>query len=81
MSGVILYMGYKISGESSPSYSEGCHSPGTVYRKGPAGSIVQVARIDGKIFKTMQEAEAHGLELAKECGWIGDGLHCNGACR
>jgi hypothetical protein len=47
---------------------EGCHSLGTVYRNGRAGSIVQVARIEGKIFKTMKEAEAHGLEMAKDWG-------------
>ena len=68
MGSVILYKGYKISGESSPSFMEGCHSLGTVYRNGLAGSIVEVARIEGKIFKTMTEAEAHGLELAKE--WV-----------
>ena len=68
MGGVILYKGYKISGESSPSYMERCHSLGTVYRDGLAGSIVEIARIEGKIFKTMKEAEAHGLELAKE--WV-----------
>jgi hypothetical protein len=45
---------------------EGCHSFGTVYRDGRSGSIVEVARIEGKIFKTMKEAEGHGLELAKE---------------
>jgi hypothetical protein len=32
------------------------------------GSIVQVAWIEGKIFNTMREAEAHGLDLAKE--WV-----------
>ena len=68
MGGVILYKGYKISGESTPSYSEGCHSLGTVYRNGLAGSILEVAGIEGKIFKTMREAEAHGLELARE--WV-----------
>ena len=47
---------------------EGCHSLGTGYRNGLAGSIVEVARIEGKIFKTMTEAEAHGLELAKQ--WV-----------
>jgi hypothetical protein len=44
------------------------HSLGTVYRNCLAGSIVEVARIGGKIFKTMKEAEALGLELAKE--WV-----------
>ena len=68
MGGVILYKGYKISGQSSPSYMEGCHSHGTVYRNGLGGSIVEVARIEGKIFKTMKEAEAHGLELAR--AWV-----------
>jgi hypothetical protein len=28
--------------------------------------VIEVARIKGKIFKTMKEAEAHGLELARE---------------
>ena len=68
MGGVILYKGYKISGESSQSYMEGCYSLGTVYRNALAGSIVEVPRIEGRIFKTMKEAEAHGLELAKE--WV-----------
>ena len=46
----------------------GCHSLGTVYQNGLAGSIVEVARIERRIFKTMTEAEAHGSELAKE--WV-----------
>jgi len=49
-------------------YMAGCESLGTVSRNGRAGSINEVARINGKIFKTMKEAEAHGLELAK--GWV-----------
>jgi hypothetical protein len=32
----------------------------------------KIARIEGKIFKTMKEAEAHGLELAREW-WTKDG--------
>ena len=40
---------------------------GTIYRSGLAGSIVTVARIEGKIFKTIKEAEAHGLELVRQC--------------
>ena len=35
---------------------------------GLAGSLVEVARIEGKIFRTMKEAEAHGLELARQ--WV-----------
>ena len=49
-------------------YMEGCESLGTVYRDGRSGSIIEVARIEGKIFDTMKEAEARGLELAKE--WV-----------
>lgn len=63
----ILYKGSKISGKSSPAYMEGCHSLGTIYRSGLAGSIVTVARIEGKIFKTIKKAEAHGLELVRQC--------------
>ena len=33
-----------------------------------ASSIVEVARIEGKIFKMMKDAEAHGLELARQ--WV-----------
>jgi hypothetical protein len=33
-----------------------------------AASTFEVTRIEGKIFNTMQEAEAHGLELAKQ--WV-----------
>jgi hypothetical protein len=49
-------------------YMDGCESLGTVYIDGRLGSIFEVARIKGKIFKTMEEAEAHGLELARE--WV-----------
>ena len=47
---------------------EGCESRGSVFKLARAGSIIELARIEGKIFKTMKEAEAHGLELAKE--WV-----------
>ena len=46
----------------------GWESLGTVYRNGRTGSMIEVARIDGKIFQTMKEAEDHGLELARE--WV-----------
>jgi hypothetical protein len=65
---MLEYKGFKISGSSVPTYSEGCHSRGSVCRPGRAGSIIEVARIEGKIFKTMKEAEAHGLELARQ--WV-----------
>ena len=65
---MIEYKGYKIAGESIPMYMPGCESLGIVYRNGRAISIIQVARIKGKVFPTMTEAEAHGLELARE--WV-----------
>ena len=68
MGALFLYNGYKISGGSIPSYMEGCHSLGMVYRNGRAGSIIQVARIEGRILPTMKEAEEHGLQLPKE--WV-----------
>jgi hypothetical protein len=37
---------------------------GTVYRNGRAGSIIEIARIEGKIFNMVNEAEADGLERA-----------------
>ena len=52
---MLEYKGFKIAGSSIPMYRLN-------------GSIVEVARIKGKIFKTMKEAEAHGLDLAKE--WV-----------
>ena len=63
---MIRYKDYKIS-ESIPMYMEGCESLGTVYRDGRSGSIIEVARIQGKIFDTMKDAEAHGLELKE---WV-----------
>jgi hypothetical protein len=65
---MLEYKGYKIDGQSIPMYMDGCESLGTVYIDGRLGSIFEVARIKGKIFKTMEEAEAHGLELARE--WV-----------
>ena len=62
----------RIKASSSPAAPLRCtwrmRIVGTVYRNGCAGSIIEVVRIEGKIFMTMKEAEAHGLELAKE--WV-----------
>ena len=65
---MLEYKGYKISGSSTPMYMEGCESLGSVCKPGRNGSVIEVARIEGKIFNTMKEAEAHGLELARE--WV-----------
>jgi hypothetical protein len=65
---MLLYKGYMISGCSIPMYMQGCQSRGSVCKAGRAGSVVELQRIDGKTFKTTKEAEAHGLELARE--WV-----------
>jgi hypothetical protein len=65
---VIQYKGFKIGGSSIPMIMAGWESLGTVYRNGRTGSMIEVARIEGKLFETMKEAEDHGLELARE--WV-----------
>ncbi len=65
---MIQYKGFKIGGSSIPMIMSGWESLGTVYRNGRTGSMIEVARIDGKMFQTMTEAEDHGLELARE--WV-----------
>ena len=58
---MIVYKGDKISGAWIPMYMSGCESLGSVCKPGRAGSIIEVARIKGKIFDTMKEAESHGV--------------------
>jgi hypothetical protein len=47
---------------------QGCRSRGSVCKAGRMGSIIELQRIEGTIFKTSNEAEAHGLELAR--AWV-----------
>jgi hypothetical protein len=68
---MLEYKAFKISGESIPMYMEGCESRRSVCKPGCAGSSLRWPRTEGKIFKTMKEAEAHGLKLAREW-WIGE---------
>ena len=65
---MLQYKGYMISGCSIPMYMKGCQSRGSVCKVGRAGSVIELQRIDGTLFKTTKEAEAHGLELARE--WV-----------
>ena len=57
---MLQYKGFKISGSSTPMYMKGCESLGSVGKPGRSGSVIGVARIEGKIFNTMKEAEANG---------------------
>jgi hypothetical protein len=65
---MLQYKGYMISGCSIPMYMQGCQSRGSVCKAGRTGSIIELQRIEGTIFKTSKEAEAHGLALAK--AWV-----------
>jgi hypothetical protein len=65
---MLQYKGYMISGCSIPIYMQGCRSRGSVCKAGRMGSIIELQRIEGTIFKTSNEAEAHGLELAR--AWV-----------
>ena len=65
---MLQYKGYMISGCSIPIYKQGCQSRGSVSKAGRTGSVVELQRIEGALFKTTEEAEAHGLELAR--AWV-----------
>jgi hypothetical protein len=62
------YGGYIISAWARPEFVNGSTSVGVVYERNQFGSIIQVQRIEGKLFESQQQAEQHGLELCKE--WI-----------
>jgi hypothetical protein len=62
------YRGYIISAWARPESMNGSRSVGTVYKQGQFGSIIQVQRIEGKLFASREQAEQHGLELCKK--WI-----------
>ena len=61
------YSGYIISAWARPEFANGFTSVGIVYKRGRLGSIIQVQRIEGKLFETKEQAEQHGVELCK--GW------------
>ena len=43
-------------------------SVGMFYKRDKFGSMIQVQRIEGKLFESKEQAEQHGIELCKE--WI-----------
>ena len=51
-----------------PEFTSGSTSFGIVYIRGQFGSIIQVKRIEGKLFGSKEEAEQDGVELCKE--WV-----------
>jgi hypothetical protein len=62
------YRGYIITAWARPEFPNGSTSVGIVYNGEQLGSIVQVQRIEGKLFESKEQAEEHGVELCKE--WI-----------
>ena len=62
------YKAHFIGGWARPEAATGCTSVGVVFRRNELGSIIQVKRIEGKLFETKEPAEQHGLELCKE--WL-----------
>jgi hypothetical protein len=62
------YRGYVIGAWARPELEKGCTSVGVVYKRDKFGSMIQVQRIEGKLFENKEQAEQHGVELCK--GWI-----------
>ena len=62
------YRGYVIAGWARPELTKGCTSIGVVYKQDKFGSLIQVHRIEGKLFESKEQAEQYGIELCKE--WI-----------
>jgi hypothetical protein len=62
------YRCYVISAWARPEATNGFTSVGIVYDRDEFGTIIQVQRIEGELFKTRKQAEQHGIELCKE--WI-----------
>jgi len=62
------YKGYVICAWARPEFTGSSTSVGIVYTRGQLGSIIQVKRIEGKLFGSKEEAEQDGVELCKE--WV-----------
>jgi hypothetical protein len=60
------YRSYIIGAWARPEPAD--TSVGIVYNRDQPGSIIQVQRIEGKLFESKEQAEQHGIELCKE--WI-----------
>jgi LexA DNA binding domain len=64
------YKDVLIAGSAIPTFATGFdwYSQGTIFRRGHLGSIVEIRRISGGIFKSKEEAERDDLNLCKS--WI-----------
>jgi hypothetical protein len=62
------YRGYVLSAWARPELTNGFTSIGIVYRRVQLGSIIQVQRIEGKLFEKKEQAEQHGVDLCNGMG-------------
>jgi hypothetical protein len=62
------YRNYVIGTWARPELTKGSTSIGVVYKRDKFGSLIQVQRIEGKLFQSKEQAEQHGLQLCKD--WI-----------
>src|SRR5262245_185287 len=65
-----VYRGYIITVWARPELSHGSTSVGIVYKEDQLGSIIQVQRIEGKLFERKKQAEQYGVDLCKR--WVDD---------
>ena len=72
--GLERYKGFLIDGSAVPTFATGFdwYSQGIVLRPGRLSSIVEVKRIEGRVFDSKEAAEQHGLQLCKD--WIDKSL-------
>jgi hypothetical protein len=71
-----VYRGYIITAWARPEFPNGSTSVGIVYKGGQLGSVIQVQRIEGKLFESKEQAEEHGVDLCKE--WIDEQFRVRG---
>jgi len=62
------YRGFVIGAWARPESAKGSTSVGVVFKRDKFGSMIQVQRIEGKLFENKEQAEQHGVELCKD--WI-----------
>jgi hypothetical protein len=62
------YRGYIITVWARPELTHGSTSVGIVYKEDQLGSIIQVQRIEGKLFEREEMAEQYGVDLCKQ--WV-----------
>jgi O-succinylbenzoate synthase len=67
---IVEYKGYYLSGSIVRQHMTGSKSLGILCVAGKLGSMTEVKRIPGRYFETSEQAQQHGLELAKQ--WVDD---------